>query len=66
MWDVWVVFKEEGCSYFFGQIVDGFGCDVLVFVVDDLFDEVIEMVISYVVYCLFSYCFSVSVNGMIL
>jgi hypothetical protein len=66
MWDVWAAFKDEGCTYLFGQTVDGFSCDAPEFNPNDASDAAIETAISYASYRILSHRFSNSVNGQVL
>ncbi|MEM8584288.1 MAG: FG-GAP-like repeat-containing protein, partial [Bacteroidota bacterium] len=63
MWDVWASFKEEGCTYLFGQTVNDFNCGGPPFTPTDNSVEALETAISYTAYRLLSHRFANSVNG---
>ncbi|PHI20602.1 hypothetical protein CEQ90_07580 [Lewinellaceae bacterium SD302] len=63
MWDVWATYKEEGCTYLFGQTVGEFTCDGPEFTPADVSDQAIETAISYASYRILSHRFGNSVNG---
>lgn len=66
MYDVWSAFKDEGCTFLFGQTVDSFSCNTVEFIPNDTSEASIDTAISYAVYRILSHRFANSVNAFIL